>query len=560
MDTAALDQSIAHLRDHAEQWARLPVAQKIALAEQMLSGTLAVAERQCAEAVRRKGIPADSPAAGEEYLGGPMVTVRNLRLLINTLRQIEQFGVPQLPAGSVRTRDDGQVVVEVFPHETFDKLLYRGFSAEVWMAPEVRREQLSDTMASFYKEREPEGKVALVLGAGNVASIGPLDVVYKLFVEGQVCLLKMNPVNDYLGPYVEEAFSSLIRHGYLRMAYGGADVGAYLCQHEGIDEIHITGSDRTHDAIVYGTGEEGARRKRANEPLIDKRITSELGNVSPVIVTPGRWSDSELRFQAENIATQMTNNVGFNCNASKVLITHREWPQRQALLDALRGVLRELPQRKAYYPGAQQRFDAFVGKHAEAEMFGSRSDTRLPWTLIPGIDEKAHDDICFTTESFCCITAETPLAAMSTPAFLDKAVAFCNETLWGTLNAAIIIDPRQARTHRSALERSIADLRYGSIGVNHWPALSYGLGATTWGAFPGHTYRDIQSGIGVVHNTLMFDKPQKSVIRGPFRMFPKPPWFVTHKRLHRIAPRLTRFEADPRVTALPGVLFEAILG
>lgn len=43
-----------------------------------------------------------------------------------------------------------------------------------------------------------QGKLALVLGAGNVASIAPLDVLHKLFIENQVCLLKLNPVNDYL--------------------------------------------------------------------------------------------------------------------------------------------------------------------------------------------------------------------------------------------------------------------------------------------------------------------------------------------------------------------------
>ena len=99
-------------------------------------------------------------------------------------------------------------------------------------------------MGVFYQQEDPEGAVALVLGAGNVASIGPLDVVYKFFVEGQVCILKMNPVNEYLGPFIEEAFAEFIERGYLELAYGGADVGAYLTDHEGIDEIHITGSDK----------------------------------------------------------------------------------------------------------------------------------------------------------------------------------------------------------------------------------------------------------------------------------------------------------------------------
>ena len=41
------------------------------------------------------------------------------------------------------------------------------------------------------------------------------------------------------------------------------------------------------------------------------------------------------------------------------------------------------------------------------------------------------------------------------------------------------------------------------------------------GAYPRHTYTDLESGIGVVHNALMFDKPLKTV-PAPFRPFPRP--------------------------------------
>ena len=40
-------------------------------------------------------------------------------------------------------------------------------------------------------------------------------------------------------------------------------------------------------------------------------------------------SQREIIFHAENVATQMTNNAGFNCNAASVLIMQREWPQRR---------------------------------------------------------------------------------------------------------------------------------------------------------------------------------------------------------------------------------------
>ena len=66
--------------------------------------------------------------------------------------------------------------------------------------------------------------------------------------------------------------------------------------------------------------------------------------------------------------------------------------------------------------------------------------------------------------------------------------------------------------------------------------------------------------MGVVHNTLFYDKPQKSVVRGPFRMFPKPPWFATHKTAHQLGERMLHFEASPSLLKLPGVVLTAMRG
>lgn len=54
--------------------------------------------------------------------------------------------------------------------------------------------------------------------------------------------------------------------------------------------------------------------------------------------------------------------------------------------------------------------------------------------------------------------------------------------------------------------------------VNLWSAFGFGMGSTLWGAFPGNSDRDIQSGKGFVHNTFMLDHPQKNVLRAPFKM------------------------------------------
>jgi hypothetical protein len=556
-----IERSVGDLVARKDAWLLVGIPERVALLDALTRTTLEVAPRWVQAAGEAKRIPGGSQAIAEEWLAGPFCVVRNLRLLREALLDIARVGHPVLPAAPW-TRPDGQVVAPVFPASGFDRLLYKGFSGEIWMDPSVTLESLPDTQAVAYKTKATSGKVALVLGAGNVASIGVMDAFYKLFVEDQVVILKMNPVNAYLAPFYAEAFRALIQDGFLRIVSGGAAEGSHLCGHPAVDEIHITGSDKTHDAIVFGTGAEGARRKANRQPQNTKRITSELGNVSPVIVVPGPWKEGDLAFQGANLASMLTNNGGFNCNAVRVIVTHRQWGQREALLGAVKQVLRRIPPRAAYYPGARERWQAFVDTHRQAEQIGEAAQGSLPWTLVEGLSEQRTGDICFTTEAFCSVAAEVPLGAPGVVEFVDRAVEFCNSSLWGTLNAAIVVHPKTLADPKvaEAVEQAIAGLRYGSICVNHWPAISYVLASTTWGAFPGHDIYDIQSGMGVVHNTYLFDRPQKSVVRGPFIVKPTPPWFVTHKTCAKLAPKLTRFEAGPSFWKLPGILWQALRG
>lgn len=556
-----LDRALADLSAAKESWARLPLARKIDYARVLRDGVQRVAAGGVDAALEAKGIDPRSPRAGEEWIGGPYVTSRVLRLLIDSLDRLRRRGGLQIPPSRLRVRGDKRLAVEVFPHDVYDRALYAGFRAEVWMQPGVDRSNLGDHVASFYRRPHPAGGVALVLGAGNVASIGPLDVIHKLFVEGRVAILKLNPVNDYLGPFIEDAFGELIHDGYVRVAYGGAEVGSYLVNHPAVDEIHITGGAATHDAIVYGPGPEGARRRAAGEPLLAKRITSELGNVSPVILVPGRWSNAELEFHAESLATQMVQNGGFNCNAVRVILTHRDWPQRDAFLDHLRRVLASLPPRRAYYPGAAERRERFLAAYPDAEEIGpAGEDLDLQPVLATGLDPDSCEPLAFREEAFCAFSAEATLAANGAEDFLRRAVDFANERLYGTLNASVVCRPSTRKRLGPSFDRAVADLRYGTVGVNQWPALGYGIGSTPWGAFPGHTLDDIQSGIGTVHNTFLFDRPEKTVIDAPFTVWPRPPWFVTHRGGARLAERLTRFEAHPGPVELARVLLAAVGG
>lgn len=560
MDHQTLDRKIDRLSTNADRWARLDLDTKIELARDFMKRTHEVADKQVKTALQAKNLSPSDPRSAEEWLAGPLISLRNVRLLVHSLESIRRTGKPPLEAGDVRERPNGQVAVDVFPQSNWDKVLYPGFEAEVWMQHDVKRDELRGHMASFYRQESPDGAVQLVLGAGNVASIAPLDAIYKLYAEGRVNIIKMNPVNDYLGEFLEYRFERFIDEGFVDVVYGGAEEGQYLTEHEGIDHIHVTGSDRTHDAIVFGTGEEGQRRMRENDPKIDKSVTSELGNVSPVIVVPGPWSDADLKFHARNIATQLANNAGFNCNAVRTIITPERWEHRDALLDAVAKTLKSIGERNAYYPGAESRFERFVDSHDDVRIVGKRGDGQLPWAILENIDDEHEDHRAFNEEAFCSVTAETRLPGDDPAEFLRNAVEFCNESLWGTLNACMLVHPETEKELGSKLREAIDELRYGSVVLNHWPALSYGLGVTPWGAYPGHTYQDIQSGIGTVHNTLLFDKPQKSVIRGPFRMPMTPPWFVTNDRADDIARKLVDFEADPSIGKYLSIAWSSLWG
>jgi hypothetical protein len=558
-----LDRRVTRLRDRAREFARLDVATKIGLLDSVLKGTRDVASEWVAAACRAKGISPDAPVAGEEWIAGPALTLRNMRFLLRSLREIQQHGVPVLADKVLRDLDHGAVAVRVTPYDSFDGALYGGIRAETWLQPGIRRSEVRAHQASFYKKKEPEGCVSLVLGAGNVASIPPMDILYKMFVDGSVVLLKMNPVNEYLGPFFERAFKVLIDKGYLAIVYGGAEVGSYLCYHPSVGDVHITGSDKTHDLIVWGaTTAEREDRKRRNDPLLKKPITSELGNVSPVLVVPGPYTDAELLSMAENTAGMITNNGSFNCNAAKLLVLPKGWGLRDSFLRKLSDVLARVTPRKAYYPGAFQRYEALTTGHADVRKLGTGTDQALPWTLVLGLDPADSSERNFFTEPFCALMSEVSIGSTDPLEFLKAAVPFANDRVWGTLNATLFVHPKveAAPSAKTAVDAAIRDLRYGTVAVNAWPALGYALVSTPWGGHPSATLANVQSGLGWVHNTVMLEDIEKCVLRAPLKPMPKHVYFPSHKTLDKLGKRLVEFEGAPSWLKVPGLAMAALSG
>jgi hypothetical protein len=263
----------------------------------------------------------------------------------------------------------------------------------------------------------------------------------------------------------------------------------------------------------------------------------------------------------------VTQNASFNCNAAKVVMVAKQWLQKDAFLMALHEELRKARPRKAYYPGAQERYATFLARYPRAEVVGATpSDAPqdvVPWTVISNVGEE--ETYALENEAFCGLVAEVEIdapdyASASPSLFLERAVARANDGCWGTLSCCILVHPATAHEHKEALARAEADLRYGAIGVNIWPGAIYALVSPTWGAYPGHSAEDIRSGTGVVHNSMLFDHPEKTVVRAPFRIRPTPAWFGDHKNLLDLGRKLVAFEAAPTWKGLAKVAFAAMKG
>ncbi|MDJ0791327.1 MAG: aldehyde dehydrogenase family protein [Acidimicrobiia bacterium] len=567
MDTAHIDRDLAALSANKQTWASLPIADKVTYLHHIREATGRVARPWVEAAVKAKGLSMDDPLAGEEWTSGPFAVLTMLDALVDTFERLAA-ATPLLDGYVTRTTDSGQIAVEVFPSSLDDKLMFSGYSAEVWMEPGVTPDSLDETVAGLYRNRETEGMVQVVLAAGNIASIAPLDVIHAMFNEDRVVVMKMNPVNDYLGEFMEAIFAELIADGYMAVAYGGVDVGVYLTTHEAVDSIHITGSAHTHDAIVFGNGEEGAANKAAGRRVNERPIGSELGGVSPIIVVPGPWSARDVRFQAEEIVSQKMHNGGFNCVAAQILVVPEGWDRTPELLAEIRKLLGEIDDRHPYYPGTLERCAAAIDRPRGVEIYGDGH----PRYLLPHLDPNDADEVMFSTEVFGPVLGVVSIEAPDVASYLIKSVRFSNERLYGTLGANILIHPRTAKAHRSALDRAITDLEYGTIAVNTWTGAAYFMPKCAWGAFPGHTAEDIQSGSGFVHNALLFDRAQKSIVSGPFAPAErawmkgefhgatKPVYFVSNRRAHEIGERVISYTMEKRPADLARMASAAVRG
>lgn len=547
-----LDQAILELKSGAAKWASLDLQQRIELLKATHASIVTVDEAWALAAIAAKGTPA-GPLEGEEWMSGPYATLAGFA---STIESLEKMAHGQSPLNGIKagSAPGNRVKFQMLPSNLYEYNLFHGFRAELWMEPGISEAEARASAGLGAKRPGENGGVGLVLGAGNISAIAPLDALYELVAYNRVSIIKLNPTFGTLITIYQQAFAPLIAAGLLRLVNGGADVGTYLTSHPDIAHVHITGSGVTHDMIVWGSTHD-----KTGTPKLIKPITSELGGVSPIIVIPGNWSKEDLRFQAEHVATQRLHNGGHNCIAGQALILSQDWPQRAEFLAELRAVLNEVPARTAWYPGSDKKISLATATYPQAETINGR--------MLIEVNQHTAQDL-FNTEYFAPVLGHTSLPGTGL-SFFRAAIEFANTQLDGSLGASIIVAPADHKSMGKAFDEALVELRYGTIGVNVWSAIGFLLPTLAWGAFKGNSLDRVGSGIGVVHNSHLVERPERNVIWGPFRPFPrsvfhgefalspKPAWFITARSAASTAKKLTAFTAKPSWLKMPAIFMAA---
>jgi len=431
-----------------------------------------------------------------------------------------------------------QVVKNVFPRTSDDKnspVGADGWTGEVWCKPGS-----TGSVGGVYTSPMPTGRVGLVLGAGNQGVLSITDMLDTLFIHHTVCIVKHHELRYYNKLFFSQVFSPLIEAGYLADVCGGVETGSYLCQHKLVSKVHMTGGTATHDIIVWGMPDQQAENKANNTPVLQKEMSSELGCVTPWILTPAQdgqeWTEAELWHHAKQLYVALTSNNSCNCLSAKVLVIPEEWAQEEDFLSKIKLILGLKQALPAYYPGTLKRWNAFdaaypEGKKSKVGYMGASDSNefnatmqRLPLLLVDC--EADPKEYALRNEAFSPVLAVVRLPVVASAgesqaeAFLSNAVDFCNQSIWGTLSMTLIAHPSLTPAGSSEsddpVRKAVSRLRYGSIGVNTWTARCFTIEALPWGAFPGETLEDVASGIGFVRNAYMIDHAEKAVCWTPF--------------------------------------------
>ena len=541
-----IDRFISTLRTKSKEFNSINNIQLASMLDETISNIKEVSYFWATICSDNKGTT-KTPAEGEEWLGGPFASVLATQYYIKSLTNDDD-----LDEGNFNNSENSY---KVFPNNFIERITFPFINAKVYFNKSMSFEDINK-FRGFSKRYDIEPSITLVLGAGNFSSIPYLDVLYHLITRRSVILLKLNPVNDYLKPVFEKVFKNFIERGYIIVTNGNINESKYMATHPGINHIHLTGSDKTYEDIVYGRELTGNERSIKTVPKVNsKPITSELGNVTPIIIHPGKWSTSDIKYQARKIVTGKLNNNGFNCIAAQVVVLPDGWGHTETLIKYVKYYMNKAKDRKAYYPDSIERLTK-LEKDKSYERVNSLSCTTPHLTReIKAYNKYELDEVWSSTIYF------RKIAYSNAEDYVKKSIDYCNNELWGNLGVSVIIKDHNNKFNKHITNSYIENLKYGTIAINEWAAIGYIIPQLPWGGFPGNKDNDIQSGQSVVHNSMLFESPLKGIVETKFRIsrLIDPPWFITNRKSRRLFMNLTYFQINNTKINLIKLIFSALI-
>ena len=376
-----------------------------------------------------------------------------------------------------------------------------------------------------------------------------------MVVNRHCILLKLNPVNEYLKPVFEKVFENFISRGFMVVTTGDINVSSYMTAHSGITNMHLTGSDKTYENIVYGsTLNEKDKGKKTLSKKNKKPFTTELGNVTPFIIHPGKWSTSEIKFQARKIVTAKLNNNGFNCIAAQVIVLPKNWKQSQQLVRAIKKQLATEKDRLAYYPNSTETLKRLKSNKT---IFQENDLTCATPHLTKDLDLNDYyekNEVWSSTLFFKYLEHDNDLD------YVNKAISYVNQDVWGNLGVAVLIKKHDSKKVKDITKNYVDNLKYGTIAINEWPALGFIIPTMPWGGYPGNKDSDIQSGQGYVHNAYFFESPLKGVLYSKFKLpIVDPVWFTSNKKGSKVFKYLTYYQIENSKINLIKLIFSTLI-
>ena len=524
-----IDRFITTLRTKSKEFNSVSNVQLASMLEETISNIKEVAFFWATICSDNKGTT-KTPAEGEEWLGGPFASVLATQYYIKSLTNDDDL--------VEKKYNSEENSYKVFPNSFTERITFPFIDAKVIFNKSMSFEDINK-YRGFSKRYDIDPSITLVLGAGNFSSIPYLDVLYHLITRKSVILLKLNPVNEYLKPVFEKVFQSFIERGYIIVTTGNIDESKYMANHPGINNIHLTGSDKTFEDIVYGRElTEKERKSKSLSKINNKPITSELGNVTPIIIHPGKWSTSDIKYQARKIVTAKLNNNGFNCIAAQVVVLPDGWGQTDTLIKFVKHYMSKAKERKAYYPESIERLEKLEKDKGYERVNALSCVTPHLTREIKAYSKFEINEVWSSTIYF------KKIEYTSVEDFANKAIDYCNDELWGNLGVSVIIKDHDRKFNNQITNLYVDNLNYGTVAINEWAAIGYIIPQLPWGGFPGNIDNDIQSGQSVVHNSMLFESPLKGVVNTKFRIsrIIDPPWFVTNKKARRLFKNLTYYQ------------------